>query len=81
MTEDGRSLVACELSESSIRLPFMEPVRRPSILLLGHEHDGVPVNWVERSEACVEIPIVGVEASLNVAVAGSLVPYRMAGMA
>ena len=48
---------------------------------VGHEHKGVPVDWVERSEICIEIPMVGVGASLNVAVAGSLVLYRMAGMA
>jgi tRNA (guanosine-2'-O-)-methyltransferase len=34
---------------------------------------------VERADACVEIPMVGSGASLNVAVAGSLVLYRLAG--
>jgi tRNA G18 (ribose-2'-O)-methylase SpoU len=31
--------------------------------------------------ACIEVPMVGTGASLNVAVAGSLVLYRLAGMA
>jgi tRNA G18 (ribose-2'-O)-methylase SpoU len=31
--------------------------------------------------ACMEIPMAGAGASLNVAVAGSLVLYRLAGMA
>ncbi len=35
---------------------------------------------VESADACVEIPMVGQGASLNVAVAGSLVLYRLAGL-
>lgn len=35
---------------------------------------------VTAADACVEIPMVGTGASLNVAVAGSLVLYRLAGM-
>jgi tRNA (guanosine-2'-O-)-methyltransferase len=48
--------------------------------LLGHEHDGVPDDVVEAADLCVEIPMVGQGASLNVAVAGSLVLYRLAGL-
>jgi tRNA G18 (ribose-2'-O)-methylase SpoU len=54
--------------------------RAPTTLLLGHEHDGVPPRWVESADDCVEIPMVGHGASLNVAVAGSLALYRLAGM-
>ena len=47
---------------------------------------GDPVAWLEeqtRSGAtgAVEIPMIGVGASLNVAVAGTLVLYRLAGLA
>jgi tRNA G18 (ribose-2'-O)-methylase SpoU len=41
----------------------------------------VPDDLVETADACVEIPMVGQGASLNVAVAGSLVLYRLAGLA
>jgi tRNA (guanosine-2'-O-)-methyltransferase len=50
-------------------------------VLLGHEWHGVPEEQVAAADACVEIPMVGRGASLNVAVAGSLVLYRLAGMA
>jgi hypothetical protein len=36
---------------------------------------------VDEADECVEIPMVGRGASLNVAVAGSLVLYRLAGLA
>lgn len=51
------------------------------MILLGHEWNGIPENQVQVADACVEIPMVGQGASLNVAVAGSLVLYRLAGMA
>jgi tRNA (guanosine-2'-O-)-methyltransferase len=41
---------------------------------------GLPEAIVDTADQCVEIPMVGVGASLNVAVAGSLVLYRLAGM-
>jgi tRNA (guanosine-2'-O-)-methyltransferase len=51
------------------------------VLLLGHEHQGIPDEVLASVVECVEIPMVGVGASLNVAVAGSLVAYRLAGLA
>jgi tRNA (guanosine-2'-O-)-methyltransferase len=51
-----------------------------TVVLLGHEWHGIPEEQVEDADVCVEIPMVGRGASLNVAVAGSLVLYRLAGM-
>ena len=50
-------------------------------MLLGHESNGIPEELVDSADDCVEIPMVGRGASLNVAVAGSLVLYRLAGLA
>jgi tRNA G18 (ribose-2'-O)-methylase SpoU len=46
-----------------------------------YEHESIPDDLVATADECVEIPMVGGGASLNVAVAGSLVLYRLAGMA
>jgi tRNA G18 (ribose-2'-O)-methylase SpoU len=48
-------------------------------MVLGHERDGVPPEAMELVDVAVEIPMIGWGASLNVAVAGSLVLYRLAG--
>jgi tRNA (guanosine-2'-O-)-methyltransferase len=48
--------------------------------VLGHEQTGIPPEAVELLDVAVEIPMVGSGASLNVAVAGSLVLYRLAGL-
>jgi tRNA (guanosine-2'-O-)-methyltransferase len=77
----GWRIVAVELAEGATPLPRLEPARQRTLVLLGHEHDGVPDHLVESADECVEIPMVGRGASLNVAVAGSLVLYRLAGLA
>jgi tRNA (guanosine-2'-O-)-methyltransferase len=77
----GWQIVAVELAEGAIALPRLEPARQRTVVLLGHGWRGVPEEQVDAADACVEIPMVGIGASLNVAVAGRLVLYRLAGMA
>ncbi|HEY3480034.1 MAG TPA: TrmH family RNA methyltransferase [Streptomyces sp.] len=48
--------------------------------MLGHEQTGIPPEALDLLDTVVEIPMVGIGASLNVAVAGSLVLYKLAGM-
>jgi tRNA G18 (ribose-2'-O)-methylase SpoU len=76
----GWRIVAVELAENAVSLPRLEPATQRTIVLLGHEWHGVPDEQVEAADLCVEIPMIGQGASLNVAVAGSLVLYRLAGM-
>jgi tRNA G18 (ribose-2'-O)-methylase SpoU len=76
----GKRIVAVELAEDATSLPRLTPAIGPTVLLLGHEHHGVPDEVLAAVDECVEIPMVGCGASLNVAVAGSLVAYRLAGL-
>jgi tRNA (guanosine-2'-O-)-methyltransferase len=77
---DGWRIVAVELADDATPLTMLGPARVPTIVLLGHEHDGVPEDLVESADECVTIPMIGHGASLNVSVAGSLVLYRLAGL-
>jgi tRNA G18 (ribose-2'-O)-methylase SpoU len=77
----GWRIVAVELADGATPLPRLEPAWQRTIVLLGHEWHGIPEHQVATADVCVEIPMVGRGASLNVAVAGSLVLYRLAGMA
>ena len=77
----GWRILAVELAEGAVALPRLEPARERTVILLGHEWHGVPEEDVDAADLCVEIPMIGQGASLNVAVAGSLVLYRLAGMA
>lgn len=76
----GARVVAVELADDAVALTRLEPARQPTVVLLGHERHGVPEDLWDLLDDVVEIPMVGRGASLNVAVAGSLVAYRLAGL-
>lgn len=78
--DSGKRVVAVELAEGATPLSRLEPAAQSTVLLLGHEHHGIPDEVLEGVDECIEIPMVGWGASLNVAVAGSLVAYRLAGL-
>ena len=78
--EAGSTVVGVELTDEAVRLAELAPARSRTVLVLGHEQTGIPPEGLELLDVCVEIPMVGTGASLNVAVAGSLVLYRLAGL-
>ena len=78
--EQGARIVGVELADEAIRLADLKPARERTIVVLGHERDGIPEDVMELIDVAVEIPMIGTGASLNVAVAGSLVLYRLAGL-
>ncbi|MEU0933249.1 MULTISPECIES: TrmH family RNA methyltransferase [unclassified Embleya] len=78
--ERGARVVGVELADDAVRLADLEPARRPTIAVLGHESDGIPFEALPFIDEMVEIPMIGTGTSLNVAVAGSLVAYKLAGL-
>jgi tRNA (guanosine-2'-O-)-methyltransferase len=76
----GARIIGIELAEEAVRLADLPAARGRTIAVLGHEQTGIPPEAVELLDLAVEIPMVGTGASLNVAVAGSLVLYRLAGL-
>lgn len=78
--EQGTRIVGVELAEESIRLADLPAARVPTVAVLGHEQHGIVPDAVELLDQVVEIPMVGHGTTLNVAVAGSLVLYKLAGL-
>jgi tRNA (guanosine-2'-O-)-methyltransferase len=76
----GSAIVGVELADEAIRLADLPAARRRTVAVLGHEQTGIPPEALDLLDVAVEIPMVGTGASLNVAVAGSLVLYRLAGL-
>ena len=76
----GTAVVGVELADEAIRLGDLPAARRRTVVVLGHEREGIPPEALELLDQAVEIPMIGTGLSLNVAVAGSLVAYRLAGM-
>jgi tRNA (guanosine-2'-O-)-methyltransferase len=75
----GSRVVGVELADEAVRLADLPAARERTIIVLGHEQAGIPAEALDLLDVAVEIPMVGSGASLNVAVAGSLVLYRLAG--
>jgi tRNA (guanosine-2'-O-)-methyltransferase len=73
-------ILAVELADEAIRVADLKPACRRTVMVLGHEQSGVPDEALEFIGSAVEIPMVGVGSTLNVAVAGSLVLYKLAGL-
>lgn len=78
--DNGWQTIAVELDNHAIPISKLNKAQQPTIVLLGHEHDGLPDHIIADADQCVQIPMLGVGRSLNVAVAGSLVSYRLAGL-
>ncbi|QYN40191.1 TrmH family RNA methyltransferase [Pseudonocardia sp. DSM 110487] len=76
----GSRLLAVELADEAIRVGDLPAARQRTVVMLGHESDGVPPEALALADDVVEIPMIGTGLSLNVAVAGSLVAYKLAGM-
>ena len=76
----GTDVVGVELTDESIRLVELRPATGRTVVVLGHESDGIPVAATALLSRAVEIPMIGTGLSLNVAVAGSLVAYKLAGL-
>ena len=76
----GSVVVGVELAEEAVRLGDLPAARQRTVIVLGHEQTGIPGEALDLLDLAVEIPMVGTGASLNVAVAGSVVLYRLAGL-
>jgi tRNA (guanosine-2'-O-)-methyltransferase len=76
----GSSIVGVELADGAVRIGDLSAARRRTVVVLGNETDGIPDDALALLDHVVEIPMVGTGLSLNVAVAGSLVLYKLAGL-
>ena len=76
----GTVVVGVELADEAVRLADLPPARQRTVMVLGHEQTGIPPEATPCLNLAVEIPMVGIGSSLNVAVAGSLVLCRLAGL-
>lgn len=77
---DGLKVVVVEQNDKSI--PYTEIDKYISgndrvAIVLGHETDGVSQNVLDVADVALEIPMFGVNRSLNVIVSGAIVAYKI----
>ena len=78
--EAGAAVLGVELLDGALPLGQLMPARQRTIVVLGNEGSGIPVEAIDCLTSAVEIPMIGVGTTLNTAVAGTLVLYRLAGL-
>ena len=68
---EGYTVVGLEQTSSSISIGSMKFPEK-TVLLLGKEKEGIPVELLSFVDQCVEIPQLGIIRSLNVHVSGAI---------
>jgi tRNA guanosine-2'-O-methyltransferase len=74
---NGYYIFGLEQTASSVSLETMEFPDQPTILLLGREKEGIPVELLQAVDQCVEIPQLGIIRSLNVHVSGAIAIWEV----
>ena len=69
---EGWFVLGIEQTSSSMSMTEFKFPNRPTVLLLGKEKEGIPVEYLQAVDQCVEIPQFGIIRSLNVHVTGAL---------
>ena len=70
-------IIAVEQDQRSIPLFELTPTSEPVALVVGHETDGVSKEALDLADTIVEIPMFGVNKSLNVVVSTGIVLYKI----
>ncbi|GAB2209657.1 hypothetical protein Droror1_Dr00026878 [Drosera rotundifolia] len=69
--KEGFSVLGLEQTANSVKLDKYEFPKR-TVLVLGREKEGIPVDIIHVLDTCIEIPQLGVVRSLNVHVSGAI---------
>ncbi|PIK44701.1 putative methyltransferase TARBP1 [Apostichopus japonicus] len=75
MRHHGYTLVGVEQTANSVQMTeYRFPAK--TVILLGNERTGIPVELIHHLDVCVEIPQLGYIRSLNVHVSGALMVWE-----
>jgi tRNA guanosine-2'-O-methyltransferase len=70
--KEGYLIVGIEQTSSSSSLSTYTFPQKPTVILLGKEKEGIPVQLLHMVDTCLEIPQLGIIRSLNVHVSGAI---------
>lgn len=76
LKKQGYQIIACEQTKDSI-LYNKAKYKFPLALVLGSESKGISQEVLELVDQTVEIPLYGINKSLNVLIAGSIISYNI----
>jgi len=70
--QEGYCIIGLEQTSSSIPLTEFTFPNQSTVLLLGKEKEGIPIQFLQFVDHCVEIPQLGIIRSLNVHVSAAI---------
>jgi len=70
-------IIAVEQDRRSVSLSQITITNQPIAIVVGHETEGISKEALDLADAIVEIPMQGINKSLNVHVAASIVLYKL----
>lgn len=74
--EKGFQILCGTLTENSV--DYTKPdMKKPTIIVIGNESNGVSDEVINISDECIKIPIVGGAESLNAAIAAAVIMYEV----
>jgi len=76
LKKDGYAVISVEQDKNSIPLRDYTSSEKAA-LIFGNEVDGVPKQLLEKSDAIIEIPMLGTKESLNVSVSAGVVLFQL----
>lgn len=79
LKEKGNTILALEQTSTSIPYHHLEATKEtlPITLIIGHERQGVSENLLTAADTIIDIPILGIGNSHNVALATGIVLYHL----
>lgn len=69
-------LIGLEITTHSIPYTQCQP-QQPVVLILGNEKYGISQELIDLSNQCIHIPMLGIQTSMNVAVAAGIGVYHL----
>ncbi|MFH1561122.1 MAG: TrmH family RNA methyltransferase [Patescibacteria group bacterium] len=78
LKKEGCLVVAAEQSQNSLNYTDFK-IKTPIALVVGHESTGISKEVLKEVDQTLEIPLLGVNKSLNVLVAASVILYDWVG--
>ncbi len=76
LKKEGSQIVALEQTKNSVTY-YKEEYKSPLTLIVGHERLGVRQELIDAADTIVDIPILGIGNSHNVAVSTSIMIYHI----
>jgi 23S rRNA (guanosine2251-2'-O)-methyltransferase len=71
-----RPFIGLEITTHSVPYTACQP-EAGSVLVLGHEAQGIPASLLRCCRQCIHLPMYGLNTSMNVAMAAGIATYRL----